>query len=303
MLRRMRPGDRGHRRAHGLEARPLQEDRAARRAARDRRLEHLGPVDHQAERSAARGDQAALLRHPLLQPAALHVPGGADQHADHASRRSSTSSRPSSPARSARAWCARKDTPNFIANRVGIAGMLATMKEVEKFGLTLRRGRRPHRQEAGPRELGHLPHRRRGGPGHDGPRRQDAAGQPRRETDPFYASFAHAAGAGRSCSSWATSGQKTRAGFYKKVGRDILRFDLASGDYVPGGEKADEVYGRMLKKPAAERLKLLRESTNPQAQFLWAILRDSFHYAAVHLADHRRDARATSTSRCAGASA
>src|SRR5205085_11353311 len=29
-----------------------------------------------------------------------------------------------------------KDTPNFIANRVGIAGMLATMKEVEKFGLT-----------------------------------------------------------------------------------------------------------------------------------------------------------------------
>ena len=33
------------------------------------------------------------------------------------------------------------DTPNFIANRVGIAGMLATMKEVENFGLTLRRGR------------------------------------------------------------------------------------------------------------------------------------------------------------------
>jgi 3-hydroxyacyl-CoA dehydrogenase len=28
------------------------------------------------------------------------------------------------------------DTPNFIANRVGIAGMLATMKQVENFGLT-----------------------------------------------------------------------------------------------------------------------------------------------------------------------
>ena len=41
----------------------------------------------------------------------------------------------------------------------------------------------------------------------------------------------------------------------------------------------------MLKKQPAERLKLLRESSNPQAQFLWAILRDSFHYAAVHLAD------------------
>jgi 3-hydroxyacyl-CoA dehydrogenase len=29
-----------------------------------------------------------------------------------------------------------KDTPNFVANRIGIAGMLTTMKEVEKFGLT-----------------------------------------------------------------------------------------------------------------------------------------------------------------------
>ena len=28
------------------------------------------------------------------------------------------------------------DTPNFIANRVGIAGMLATMKQVENFGLS-----------------------------------------------------------------------------------------------------------------------------------------------------------------------
>jgi len=30
-----------------------------------------------------------------------------------------------------------KDSPNFIANRVGIAGMLATMKEVANFGLTI----------------------------------------------------------------------------------------------------------------------------------------------------------------------
>ena len=31
-----------------------------------------------------------------------------------------------------RAW----DTPNFIANRVGVAGMLATMKEVDNYGLS-----------------------------------------------------------------------------------------------------------------------------------------------------------------------
>ena len=28
-----------------------------------------------------------------------------------------------------------KDTPNFIANRIGIAGMLSTMKQAENFGL------------------------------------------------------------------------------------------------------------------------------------------------------------------------
>ena len=72
----------------------------------------------------------------------------------------------------------------------------------------------------------------------------------------------------------------------------MLRFELDSGEYVPGGAKADEVYGRMLKKPAAERLRLLRNSEGPQGQFLWAILRNGFHYAAVHLgtiADNARD--------------
>jgi 3-hydroxyacyl-CoA dehydrogenase len=75
------------------------------------------------------------------------------------------------------------------------------------------------------------------------------------------------------------------------VGKDILRLDPAKGDYVPAGGKADEIVARILKKPAAERLKLLRESSNPQAQFLWAVLRDSFHYCAVHLADVAETAR------------
>src|SRR5207253_1724616 len=76
-----------------------------------------------------------------------------------------------------------------------------------------------------------------------------------------------------------------------KIGRDILRFELESKDYVPGGQKADEVYGRMLRKPAGQRLKLLRESEGAEGQFLWAILRDSFHYAAVHLASIADTAR------------
>jgi 3-hydroxyacyl-CoA dehydrogenase len=47
----------------------------------------------------------------------------------------------------------------------------------------------------------------------------------------------------------------------------------------------------MLKKPAAERLQLLRNSEGPQGQFLWAILRNGFHYAAVHLASIAETAR------------
>jgi 3-hydroxyacyl-CoA dehydrogenase len=77
----------------------------------------------------------------------------------------------------------------------------------------------------------------------------------------------------------------------ERSGDDVLRFDLDSKEYVPAGQKADEVYARMLKKPAAERLKLLRNAEGAQGQFLWAILRNSFHYAAVHLASIADNAR------------
>jgi 3-hydroxyacyl-CoA dehydrogenase len=101
-------------------------------------------------------------------------------------------------------------------------------------------------------------------------------------TDPFYDSFATPPVVAKLLEMGAL-GQKTKGGFYKKVGRDILRFDLAEGDYVPSGQKANEVVGRMLKKPAGERLRLLRHAEGAEARFLWAILRDQFHYAAVHL--------------------
>jgi 3-hydroxyacyl-CoA dehydrogenase len=62
-------------------------------------------------------------------------------------------------------------------------------------------------------------------------------------------------------------------------------------EYVAGGAKADDVVGRMLKKPAGERLKLLREAEGAEPRFLWAILRDQFHYAAVHLESIAETAR------------
>jgi 3-hydroxyacyl-CoA dehydrogenase len=183
-----------------------------------------------------------------------------------------------------------KDTPNFIANRIGIAGMLATMKEVEKFGLTYDvvddlTGKKMGRASSGTFRtadvvgLDTLAHVVK--------TLQDTLDE---KSDPFYASFGTPAVL-KELLEKGNLGQKTRAGFYKKVGRDVLRYELESGEYVPGGQKGDEVYARMLKKPAAERLKLLRNAEGVQGQFLWAILRNSFHYAAVHLASIADTAR------------
>ena len=183
-----------------------------------------------------------------------------------------------------------KDTPNFIANRVGIAGMLSTMKEVERFGLTYDvvddlTGKKLGRASSGTFRTADVVGLDT--MAHVVKTLQDNLSE---ATDPFYGSFGTPEVL-KTLIELGNLGQKTKAGFYKKVGRDVLRFDLASKDYVPGGQKADEVYGRMLKKPAAERLKLLRDSEGPQGQFLWAILRNSFHYAAVHLASIADTAR------------
>ncbi|GLS14068.1 3-hydroxyacyl-CoA dehydrogenase/enoyl-CoA hydratase family protein [Hydrogenophaga electricum] len=183
-----------------------------------------------------------------------------------------------------------KDTPNFIANRIGIAGMLATMKEVDNFGLTYDvvddlTGKRLGRASSGTFRTADVVGLDT--MAHVVKTLQDNLDE---TTDPFYGSFGTPPVLAKLIE-LGHLGQKTKAGFYKKVGRDVLRFELESEEYVPGGQKADEVYGRMLRKPAAERLKLLRNSTGPQGQFLWAILRNGFHYAAVHLASIADTAR------------
>ena len=172
------------------------------------------------------------------------------------------------------------DTPNFVANRVGIAGMMATMIEAEKFGLSVDvvddlTGKKLGRASSGTFRTADVV-------GLDTMAHVVKTMQDNLEDDPFFPTYATPAVLAGLIAKGAL-GQKTGAGFYKKVGKDILRLDFASGEYVAGGKKADEIVARILKKAPAERLKLLRESSNPQAQFLWAILRDSFHYAAVHL--------------------
>ncbi len=176
------------------------------------------------------------------------------------------------------------DTPNFIANRVGVANMLATMKEAENFGLTYDvvddlTGKKLGRASSGTFRtadvvgLDTLAHVIK--------TLQDNLG-PGKVEDPFADTYGTPPVLAKLLES-KNLGQKTGAGFYKKVGRDILRLDPQSMEYVAGGATANEVVDRMLKRPAGERLKLLREAEGAEARFVWAILRDQFHYAAVHL--------------------
>ncbi|MES2977158.1 MAG: 3-hydroxyacyl-CoA dehydrogenase/enoyl-CoA hydratase family protein [Pseudomonadota bacterium] len=189
------------------------------------------------------------------------------------------------------------DTPNFIANRVGIAGMLAIIKEAENFGLSYDvvddlTGKKLGRASSGTFRtadvvgldtLAHVVKTLQDNLGPVG----NADGK---VEDPFSDLYATPPVLARLIEA-KRLGQKTGAGFYKKVGRDILRLDPENLEYVAGGAKADEVVGRMLKRPAAERLGLLRNAKGAEPRFLWAILRDQFHYAAVHLQSIAETAR------------
>ncbi|MBY4898960.1 3-hydroxyacyl-CoA dehydrogenase/enoyl-CoA hydratase family protein [Cupriavidus sp. AU9028] len=173
-----------------------------------------------------------------------------------------------------------RDTPNFIANRVGIFSILAVFAEAQKYGIPfdvvddltgskLGRAKSATFRTADVVGLDTMAHVIR-------------TMQDNLKDDPFAPVYRTPEVLQKLIDAGAL-GQKTGAGFYRKEGKQIKVLDPQSGGYVDAGRKADEIVARMLKKAPAERLKLLRESSNPQAQFLWAVFRDVFHYIAVYL--------------------
>jgi len=184
-----------------------------------------------------------------------------------------------------------KDTPNFIANRVGIFGMLATIHEAGKYGIPydvvddltgskLGRAKSATFRTADVVGLDTMAHVIK--------TMQDTLPA---SIDPFAAHFATPPVL-KALVDKGALGQKTGAGFYRKDGKAIKVLDPSKGEYVDGGGKADDLVARILKrKDLAERMKLLRETDHPQAKFLWAIYRDAFHYIAVHLASIADTAR------------
>ena len=182
------------------------------------------------------------------------------------------------------------DTPNFVANRIGVFSILAVMHHTAAFGL-------------GFDEVDALTGPRIGRPKSATYRTADVVGldtlahvvKPMQDTlpnDPWHGYF--------TTPEWLSAliakgalGQKTRCGIFRKQGKEIQVLDVAAQDYrASAGVIADEVAAILKIRNPAEKFAALRASTHPQGQFLWAIFRDIFHYAAVHLenvADNARD--------------
>ena len=183
-----------------------------------------------------------------------------------------------------------KDTPNFIANRIGVFSMLAVMHHTTRMGL-------------GFDEVDALPGPKIGRAKSATYRTADVVGldtmahviRTMKDTlpaDPWHSYFESPAWLAALIEKGAL-GQKTRAGVFRKVGKEIQVLDLAKQDYRPSaGEIAAEVDAILKMRNPAEKFAALRTNSQPQAQFLWAIFRDIFHYAACqleHIADNARD--------------
>ncbi len=182
-----------------------------------------------------------------------------------------------------------KDTPNFIGNRIGVFSILSVIHHTRQFGL-------------GFDEVDALTGPLLGRPKSATYRTSDVVGldtmahviQTMADTladDPWHGYF--------QSPDWLQAligkgalGQKTGAGIFRKIGKDIVVLDLATQDYRPADRAAAPEVVEILKlRNPAEKFAKLREYAHPQAQFLWACFRDLFHYSAFHLADIADTAR------------
>ncbi|TNC99077.1 MAG: 3-hydroxyacyl-CoA dehydrogenase [Gallionellaceae bacterium] len=182
-----------------------------------------------------------------------------------------------------------KDTPNFIANRIGVFSMLATKHHAAAFNL-------------GFDMVDALTGRYLGRPKSATFRTLDVVGldvfahvvntmRDNLTEDPWHKHY--------ELPSWfqylvnqGSLGQKTKRGIYQKIGKEIHVLDLHTKEYRLSDAKVDEGVKDILReRDWAKKLAGLRLNPHPQAQFLWATFRDVFHYCALHLGDIANNAR------------
>ena len=183
-----------------------------------------------------------------------------------------------------------KDTPNFVANRIGVFSVIAALHHTARLGLSYE-------------VVDALTGPAIGRPKSATFRTIDVVGLDTtahvigtmRDTlpdDPWHAHFDVPPVLAALVAKGAL-GTKAKTGFYRKAGRDIQVLDPATGEYRTSAAEVDPAVAAILALPSpAEKLRGLRASGHPQADFLWSNFRDVFHYAAFQLgaiADNARD--------------
>ncbi|MFK8011639.1 MAG: 3-hydroxyacyl-CoA dehydrogenase/enoyl-CoA hydratase family protein [Marinicellaceae bacterium] len=183
-----------------------------------------------------------------------------------------------------------KDTPNFIANRIGVFSILCTIYHGMKFNIPLEtldaltgtligRAKSATLRTAdvvGLDTLNHTVNTMKNGLPED-------PWQKHYQLPKWLLDLIDA----------GALGQKTKAGIYKKEGKEIKILDFKKGEYRSQNAEIDpEVLTILKNKNPSERMEQLRNLKNSdQAQFLWSMYRDLFHYSANHLADIADNAR------------
>ncbi|HEY0665053.1 MAG TPA: 3-hydroxyacyl-CoA dehydrogenase family protein, partial [Gallionella sp.] len=182
-----------------------------------------------------------------------------------------------------------KDTPNFIANRIGVFSMLATKHHAAAFNL-------------GFDMVDALTGRYLGRPKSATFRTLDIVGldvfshvvntmRQNLTDDPWHKHF-ELPGWFSYLVDQGSLGQKTRRGIYQKIGKDIHVLDLHTREYRLSDAKVDDGVKDILReRDWAKKFAGLRASSHPQAQFLWAVFRDVFHYSAMYLEGIANNAR------------
>jgi 3-hydroxyacyl-CoA dehydrogenase len=182
-----------------------------------------------------------------------------------------------------------KDTPNFIANRIGVFSLLSTIHHAERFGLALD-------------EVDALTGALLGRPKSATYRTLDVVGLDTMQhvvhtmktaltQDPWVALF--------ELPQWMMAlieqdhlGQKSGMGIYRKKGPLIEVYSPQEKTYLPVKQGVNAEVKEILSiRDPRERINRLFESTAAQAQFLCACFLDLFHYCAFHLEDIADTAR------------
>lgn len=163
-----------------------------------------------------------------------------------------------------------KDTPNFIANRLGVFGLLTTLDYAEKYKIPL---------EVVDELTGKLIGRPKSATG----RTLDLVGldvlehvvATMNDKLPVWLKGLIDQGA---------LGAKTKKGIYEKTKDGLMVFDLTTKQYRKADQKANADFVKALKKEKLVGIwPTLKDNPLPEAQFLYHIFKDFFAYAGEHL--------------------